>query len=141
MSKLSNIKAKEVLDFLVQKHSPGHIDINDDYAVVKWNNVEIDSNGYITDNGMFNGTILLAQHPFRLLKQYEPGGTYVHWISCISYDRLLSYLLRASAAGMNVFVDKPVKTYLGWSIERVTFFPAYMTLEEMMIAKDLNENA
>ena len=130
-SKLSNAKAKEVLDFLVQKHSLGHIAIDDDYAVVKWKtgNIELRPYGFIED-----------EKPFRLMKQYVPGGTNVHWVSCISYDRLLSYLLRASAAGMNVFVDKPAKTYLGWSIERVTFFPSYTTLEEIMIAKDLNEN-
>lgn len=131
-SKLSNAKAKEVLDFLVQKHSLGYIAMDNDYAVVKWKtgNIEIRHYGFIGD-----------EKPFRLKKQYVPGEPRVHWISCISYDRLLSYLLRASAAGMNVFVDKPVKTYLGWSIERVVFFPAYTTLEEIMIAKDLSENA
>ena len=130
-SKLSNAKAKEVLDFLVQKHSLGHIAIDDDYAVVKWEtgNIEIGHYGFIED-----------EKPFKLMKQYKPGGTHVHFVSCISYDRLLSYLLRASAMGMNVFVDKPVKTYLGWSIERVTFFPAYTTLEEIFVEMDLHAN-
>ena len=121
---LTEDKAKEVLDFLVQKHGLGRISIDYDYASVNWKTQSIDRlNTYILEQNSID------KHRYYVINH------------CTSYSQLLDYLLTKSSRGINVFIETPTEIEQGLRVENEIFFPAYMNLENILIEMDLNENA